>query len=48
MTGSTPVLSSAINQPEADVRHQFGETDQVAATVNEMSASVQEVAAQNT
>lgn len=44
LTDGATGLNVAVNQSESGVRHQFAETDQVAAAVNEMSASVQEVA----
>ena len=37
-------LTTAVDESYRDIQHQFAETDQVAAAVNEMTASIQEVA----
>ncbi|MCP4598049.1 PAS domain-containing methyl-accepting chemotaxis protein [Neptuniibacter sp.] len=44
LTTGASGLSAAVGQSESGVRKQFAETDQVAAAVNQMSASIQEVA----
>ncbi|MGI1670764.1 MAG: methyl-accepting chemotaxis protein [Neptuniibacter sp.] len=44
LTEGATGLSSAVNQSEQGVKQQFEETDQVAAAVNQMSTSIQEVA----
>ncbi|MET3999645.1 PAS domain-containing methyl-accepting chemotaxis protein [Marinobacterium sp. MBR-109] len=44
MMTSTGTLGEAVSRSQQGVQRQFSETDQVAAAVNEMSASIQEVA----